>query len=99
MGFVGILAAKSRGIRENYRESTYIGLSVACCAPLWLGWALAGLALSPKHQVRVPDCVTRISLTLTCLGRMRGVRAVGHESRGVLPDVPATRTTARSHGT
>lgn len=52
MGFVGVLAAKSRGIRENYRESTYIGLSVACCAPLWLGWALAGLALAPRHQVR-----------------------------------------------
>ncbi|CAB3382882.1 Hypothetical predicted protein [Cloeon dipterum] len=50
MGFVGILAAKSRGIRENYRESTYIGLSIACCAPLWLGWALAGLALAPRHQ-------------------------------------------------
>ncbi|KAF4532877.1 hypothetical protein B566_EDAN001480 [Ephemera danica] len=29
MGFVGVLAAKSRGIRENYRESTYIGLSLA----------------------------------------------------------------------
>ncbi|CAB3382883.1 Hypothetical predicted protein [Cloeon dipterum] len=52
MGFVGILAAKSRGIRENYRESTYIGLSIACCAPLWLGWALAGLALAPRHQVK-----------------------------------------------
>jgi hypothetical protein len=52
MGFVGILAAKSRGIRENYRESTYIGLSIACCAPLWLAWALAGLALAPRHQVK-----------------------------------------------
>ncbi|XP_059481097.1 uncharacterized protein LOC132199980 [Neocloeon triangulifer] len=85
MGFVGILAAKSRGIRENYRESTYIGLSIACCAPLWLGWALAGLALAPRHQ----DATIGFGLlatgvvvfSLMFLPRGRQLAAMGRDGR------------------
>lgn len=40
---VGVLALKSRGIRDNYREATFIGLATACVIPVWLGWALCGL--------------------------------------------------------
>lgn len=44
---VAVLAVKSRGIRDNYREATFIGLAVACVIPVWLGWALCGLVCGP----------------------------------------------------
>jgi 7 transmembrane sweet-taste receptor of 3 GCPR len=47
---VTILAIKSRGIRDNYREATYIGLAVALVIPVWLGWTLVGLAVHEKHK-------------------------------------------------
>lgn len=48
--FVAILAIKSRGIRDNYREATYIGLSIGGCIPIWLGWTLCGLAVAERHR-------------------------------------------------
>lgn len=48
--FVAILAIKSRGIRDNYREATYIGLSVGCVIPMWMIWAVTGLVLSERHK-------------------------------------------------
>ncbi|KAK6625536.1 hypothetical protein RUM43_005835 [Polyplax serrata] len=48
--FVAILAIKSRGIRDNYREATYIGLSVGCVIPMWMIWAVTGLVLSDRHK-------------------------------------------------
>lgn len=45
---VTVLAIKSRGIRDNYREATYIGLAVALVIPVWLGWTLVGLAVHEK---------------------------------------------------
>lgn len=47
---VAILAIKSRGIRDNYREATYIGLAVALVIPIWLGWTLVGLAVHERHK-------------------------------------------------
>lgn len=47
---VTVLAIKSRGIRDNYREATYIGLAVALVIPIWLGWTLVGLAVHEKHK-------------------------------------------------
>lgn len=44
------LAIKSRGIRDNYREATYIGLAVALVIPIWLGWTLVGLAVHERHK-------------------------------------------------
>ena len=43
-----------RGIRENYRESSYIGASLCLVLPLWLAWSLAGLVLPPRLQ---PACL------------------------------------------
>ena len=43
--FVGILALKTRGIRDNYRESTYIGFSVLVTVPIWIAWTIAGWIL------------------------------------------------------
>lgn len=47
---VAILAIKSRGIRDNYREATFIGLAVALVIPIWLGWSLIGMAVHEKHK-------------------------------------------------
>ncbi|XP_049818509.1 uncharacterized protein LOC109606020 isoform X2 [Aethina tumida] len=48
--FVTVLAVKSRGIRDNYREATYIGLSVGCSIPTWLVWTMSGLVVSERHR-------------------------------------------------
>lgn len=48
--FVTILAIKSRGIRDNYREATYIGLAIGGTIPIWLGWTLCGMAVSERHR-------------------------------------------------
>ncbi|GAB0093924.1 uncharacterized protein DMENIID0001_091160 [Sergentomyia squamirostris] len=48
--FVAILAIKSRGIRDNYREATYIGLAIGGSIPIWLGWTLCGLAVAERHR-------------------------------------------------
>ncbi|CAH0548066.1 unnamed protein product [Brassicogethes aeneus] len=48
--FVTVLAVKSRRIRDNYREATYIGLSVGCSIPTWLVWTVSGLVVSERHR-------------------------------------------------
>ncbi|KAF5279960.1 hypothetical protein FQA39_LY18181 [Lamprigera yunnana] len=48
--FVSVLAFKSRSIRDNYREATYIGLSIACSVPTWLIWNLSGFIVQDKHK-------------------------------------------------
>lgn len=48
--FVTVLAVKSRGIRDNYREATYIGLSVGCSVPTWLVWTLSGFVVTERHR-------------------------------------------------
>ncbi|XP_060519734.1 uncharacterized protein LOC132697958 [Cylas formicarius] len=48
--FVTVLAVKSRGIRDNYREATYIGLSVGCSIPTWLIWTVSGLVVNERHR-------------------------------------------------
>ncbi|GLV40682.1 uncharacterized protein CBL_04485 [Carabus blaptoides fortunei] len=51
IGFVAVLAVKSRGIRDNYREATYIFLSVGCTIPVWFVWTLSGLVVvSERHR-------------------------------------------------
>ena len=47
---VAVLAVKSRGIRDNYREATFIGLAVGCAIPIWLVWALCGLVVPERHR-------------------------------------------------
>ncbi|KAL9907874.1 uncharacterized protein ACN427_003804 isoform 3-T3 [Glossina fuscipes fuscipes] len=48
--FVAVLAIKSRGIRDNYREAPYIGLAIGGAIPIWLGWMLCGLAVAERHK-------------------------------------------------
>lgn len=58
---VAILAIKSRGIRDNYREATYIGLTVALVIPVWLGSTLVGLAVHDRYK----DACIAFSLLVT----------------------------------
>lgn len=48
--FVTILAFKSRSIRDNYREATYIGLSVGCSIPTWIVWVFSGFIVGDRHK-------------------------------------------------
>ncbi|KAK9877143.1 hypothetical protein WA026_016887 [Henosepilachna vigintioctopunctata] len=48
--FVTVLAVKSRGIRDNYREATYIGMSVGCTIPIWIIWTMAGFIVHERHK-------------------------------------------------
>lgn len=48
--FVLMLAIKSRGIRDNYREATYIGLAIGGIIPIWIGWTLCGLVVQERHR-------------------------------------------------
>uniref|UniRef100_T1GGZ3 G-protein coupled receptors family 3 profile domain-containing protein n=1 Tax=Megaselia scalaris TaxID=36166 RepID=T1GGZ3_MEGSC len=47
---VPVNTIKSRGIRDNYREATYIGLAVGGAIPIWLGWTFCGLAVADRHK-------------------------------------------------
>jgi hypothetical protein len=58
---VAILAIKSRGIRDNYREATYIGLTVALIIPVWMGSTLVGLAVHDRYK----DACIAFSLLVT----------------------------------
>lgn len=58
---VAILAIKSRGIRDNYREATYIGLTIALVIPVWLGTTLVGLAVHDRYK----DACIAFSLLVT----------------------------------
>ncbi|KAL3280436.1 hypothetical protein HHI36_023903 [Cryptolaemus montrouzieri] len=48
--FVTVLAVKSRDIRDNYREATYIGMSVGCTIPIWIIWTMAGFFVHERYK-------------------------------------------------
>lgn len=48
--FVSVLSIKARHVRNNYRESTYIGLSVGCSVPTWFVWILSGFLVNERHK-------------------------------------------------
>ncbi|XP_018326007.1 metabotropic glutamate receptor 3 isoform X2 [Agrilus planipennis] len=48
--FVTLLAFKSRGICDNYREAQFIGLSVGCSIPMWLVWIASGFVVNERHK-------------------------------------------------
>ncbi|XP_046987214.1 uncharacterized protein LOC124580219 [Schistocerca americana] len=47
---VAVLAVKSRAIRDNYREATFIGLSAGAAVLIAAAWLLAGLLLATPPQ-------------------------------------------------
>ena len=46
--FVSLLALRTKHIRDNYRESSYIFVLMVCKVPLWLSWVVCSLVL-PDH--------------------------------------------------
>ncbi|KAL1451206.1 hypothetical protein WDU94_003490 [Cyamophila willieti] len=47
---VTILAIRSRNIRDNYREITFIGLALYCVIPVWMGWICSGIIVFEKNK-------------------------------------------------
>jgi len=43
--FVGVLAIRTRRIRENYGEATFIGFAILATIPIWVCWILATCVL------------------------------------------------------
>lgn len=81
--FVTILAIKSRGIRDNYRESTYIGLAIGFIIPMWLMWTLSGLVVIERYRdgcLAVGLIVTSLIIFLVMfLPKGRQLAAMGKE--------------------
>ena len=48
---VVVLSFKARGVRENYREAMYIGLTMGFTVCIFLVWILAGFIAPPHYQV------------------------------------------------
>ncbi len=48
---VVVLAFKARGVRENYREAMYVGLTMGFTVCIFLVWILAGFISPPEYQV------------------------------------------------
>ncbi len=49
---VVVLAFKARGVRENYREAMYIGLTMGFTVCIFLVWILAGFISPSEYQVK-----------------------------------------------
>ena len=47
-----VLALKSRGVRENYREAMYVALVMGFSLAIWVIWVVAGLIVPSAYQVR-----------------------------------------------
>jgi len=48
--FAGVLSIKSSGIRENYREATYIAITVGLLTVVWLTWMVMGLVMGKEYE-------------------------------------------------
>ena len=49
---VVLLAFKARGVRENYREAIYVGLTMGFTVAIWIVWVLAALIVPLQYKVR-----------------------------------------------
>ena len=48
---VVVLSFKAKGVRENYREAMYIGLTMGFTVCIFLVWILGGFIAPPEYQV------------------------------------------------
>lgn len=91
--FVTSLAVKSRNIRDNYREGSFIGLLMVIKIPMWLAWVIGAIILPETYHNAcmgfglIGSCgVTFVimflpkSRQLTAMGR-EGVYIEDHEER------------------
>lgn len=81
--FVGSLSLKSRKIKDNYREASYIALLLLLAVPLWLTWIIAAFMLPDSfHNVcfgfgLLGTCM--ITFVVMFLPKSRQMTAMGRE--------------------
>lgn len=49
--FAVVLAIKSCGIRENYREATYIAITLGIMTVIWITWMATGLTMGDEYEI------------------------------------------------
>ena len=80
---VVILAFKSRGVRENYREAMYVGLTIGFTVSIWVIWIVAGLIVPPPYQDVSIACglisCTAITFVIMFMPKGRQLSAMGRE--------------------
>ena len=80
---VVILAFKSRGVRENYREAMYVGLTIGFTVSIWVIWIVAGLIVPHPYQDVSIACgliaCTAITFVIMFMPKGRQLSAMGRE--------------------
>ena len=80
---VVVLALKSRGVRENYREAMYVALVMGFSLAIWVVWVVAGLIVPTSYQDVCTACgliaTTSITFVVMFLPRGRQLSAMGRE--------------------
>jgi len=80
---VVILAFKSRGVRENYREAMYVGLTMSFTVAIWIVWILAGLIVPDELKDVCSSCgliaCTSITFVIMFMPKGRQLSAMGKE--------------------
>ena len=80
---VMVLALKSRGVRENYREAMYVALVMGFSLAIWVVWVVAGLIVPTSYQDVCTSCgliaTTSITFVIMFLPRGRQLSAMGRE--------------------
>ena len=80
---VMVLALKSRGVRENYREAMYVALVMGFSVAIWVVWVVAGLIVPTSYQDVCSACgliaTTSITFVIMFLPRGRQLSAMGRE--------------------
>lgn len=60
---VTVLALKSRGIRDNYREAMFIAIALCSVIPVWIGWTVSGFMAYEKNR----DACLAFGLSITSI--------------------------------
>ena len=80
---VVILSFKSRGVRENYREAMYVGLTIGFTVSIWVIWIVAGLIVPAPYQDVSIACgliaCTAITFVIMFMPKGRQLSAMGRE--------------------
>ena len=80
---VVLLSFKSRGVRENYREAMYVGLTIGFTVAIWIVWILAGFIVPTRYQDVCSACgliaCTSITFVIMFMPKGRQLSAMGRE--------------------
>ena len=83
VSIVVILSFKAKGVRENYREAMYIGLTMGFTVCIFLVWILAGFIAPPEYQDVCIACglvaTAAITFVIMFLPKGRQLSAMGRD--------------------